>query len=94
MSTKHGPVHVTPSYTVRVRGEHGCSVLSRPELVRDQVECYLNSRPHGIVDVYYSEHCARCSGSGRVLKSRSTLSWGVCPACKGEPNRVLNILIA
>lgn len=84
-SVKFGPVHATPAYTVRVRGEHGASVYSRGDLVDGQIECYLSSRPKGVCDVFYSEHCAHCSGSGRVRGNRRMLQWKPCPTCKGNP---------
>ena len=82
---KFGPQSVVPSYTVKVQGEHGCAVMGREDMVPGQVACYLESRPTGVVDVFYSEHCAVCSGSGRIAGKRR-MSWHQCKVCNGEPD--------
>lgn len=81
---KFGPVHARVTYTVKVRGEHGCSCLSSADLIDGQAECYLSSRPAGVVEVFYSEQCACCAGSGRVRGNRRVLQWKPCPACGGK----------
>lgn len=81
----YGPRLKTINYTVKVRGEHGCMVASNPASVVAQVACYLESRPGGVCDVTYSEHCADCAGAGRVCANRRTLAWKPCKACGGEP---------
>ncbi len=81
---KSGPRFVCPAYTIKVRGEHGCSVYGDPCGAAAQVACYLQSRPGGVVDVTYSEHCGHCRGHGRVPGKRR-LSWRPCKACNGEP---------
>ena len=92
-ATKHGPVYARPAYTVRVRGEHGCSVISSAASIPAQIEAYLSSRPDGIVDVYYSEYCAKCSGSGRV-RGRRIMQWLPCPACGGVEPCAEQLLVA
>jgi hypothetical protein len=82
---KYGPRYATPSYTVKPRGEHGCTVTGAIEHVLSQVACYLESRPDGIIDVFYSEHCAKCGGSGRYCANRRTLNWKPCKVCNGQP---------
>lgn len=84
-AVKLGPVHAYSTYTVKVRGEHGCMTTSDPASIDGQAECYLASRPAGVVEVFYSEQCKCCSGAGRLLKSRRTLTWKPCPACNGQP---------
>lgn len=81
----HGPRYAAPSYTIRVRGEHGCSVYGDPIGTVAQIACYLESRPNGVVDVTYSEHCAHCRGNGRVPGKRR-MSWLPCKVCAGEPD--------
>ena len=90
---KFGPVHATPAYTITIRGEHGASIYGNPEHVDGQIECYLSSRPAGVVDVTYSEHCAKCSGSGRVRANRRMLSWRPCPACGGSPDLFAGVVV-
>ena len=92
-ATKFGPVHSVPSYTVKVQGEHGCACFGSSEYVDTQVAAYLSSRPNGCVQVWYSEHCAACSGSGRAGKNRRTLSWKPCPVCKGKPDTYPDLLL-
>lgn len=87
LSGIHGPVHAVPTYTVKVRGEYGCAMLSRADMVPEQVRCYLSSRPNGSVEIWYSEHCGRCGGSGKLRKKRSRVMFATrpCPACGGNP---------
>lgn len=92
-AVKFGPVFARASYTVKVRGEHGCAVYGNSD-VSAQVECYLSTRPHGVVDVFYSESCGHCSGSGRVCTNRRMMRWAPCPACKGNPEIQADTLIA
>lgn len=80
----YGPRYARPQYTVQVRGESGCMMTSDPRMVVVQVDCYLSTRPSGIVDVAYSEQCAHCNGSGRRAGKRR-LSWRPCRACGGQP---------
>lgn len=79
---KYGPTFAVPSYVVKVRGECGCSVMSSADGADAQAACYLASRPAGVVDITYSEHCGHCRGAGRVSKNRR---WKSCPACAGAP---------
>lgn len=82
----YGPRYVRTNYTVNVRGESSCAVLSNPALAASQVACYRDNRPSGtIVDVTYSERCEHCNGSGRKCTNRRTLAWKPCKACNGEP---------
>lgn len=83
---KYGPRYAVPSYLVQVRGESGCMMTGNPDSAAAQVACYLESRPGGICDVTYSEHCAYCRGNGRYLASRRTLKWLPCKVCKGAPD--------
>lgn len=81
---KFGPRFVIPTYTVKVVGEHGCMMTGSPETAANQVACYLESRPAGAVDVFYSEDCGHCRGHGRIAGKRR-MSFTVCKVCKGEP---------
>lgn len=82
----YGPRYVVPSYLVQVRGEHGCMQTGNPACAAAQVHCYRSNRPSAaVVDVTYSEHCAYCSGNGRVAGKRH-LSWQPCKRCKGSPD--------
>lgn len=82
---KFGPRYAIPNYTVAVRGEHGCAVLSNPASAATQVACYRDNRPAGaVIDVTYSEQCGHCRGHGRVAGNRR-LSWQPCKHCNGEP---------
>ncbi len=92
-SPKFGPMFASVSYVVKVRGESGCSIVSSMDLAEDQAACYLSSRPSGVVDVFYSELCRCCAGSGRVRKSRRMLSWRECPACSGKAELFPDTLI-
>lgn len=84
---KLGPVHATPYYTVKVRGESSSAIMGSPEHAAMQVECYLSSRPRGVVDVLYGELCASCKGSGRVAKrGRVRFAYTPCKVCKGSPD--------
>lgn len=80
-----GPRYAVPCWTVTVRGECGSAMLSRAELVQEQVACYLSSRPAGVVDVEYSEHCGACGGSGRKSVGKRVRRYVNCKACKGHP---------
>ncbi len=85
MTNQHGPRFARPSWTAKVRGEHGFSVLSTASLAAEQAACYLSSRPAGVVDVEYSESCGRCAGSGRrVVAKPPRLRFAPCPACSGK----------
>ncbi len=89
MSIKLGPRFAIPSYVVSVRGEHGSMVTGDPGLIEGQAECYLASRPGGVVDVEYSEHCGHCRGAGSLAKRGRTLfARKPCPVCKGAPELV------
>jgi hypothetical protein len=90
---KAGPRFAIPSYVVSVRGEHGSMVTNDRALVASQVECYLSSRPGGVVDVEYFEQCGHCRGSGRKLVSRRTSKSKPCPACKGTPELVTQMRV-
>ncbi len=79
-----GPRYVVANYLVKVRGEHGCSVLSNPYSAAGQVGCYLSSRPGGACDVTYYEQCGHCKGHGRIAGKRR-MSWLPCKHCKGQP---------
>jgi hypothetical protein len=93
MATKsRTPVQAVTSYTVRVRGETGCAVLSSFDMVQGQAACYLESRPAGIVDVFESAYCKHCQGSGRV-PGKSRMSWKPCPVCGGYHERLPETLI-
>lgn len=81
-----GPRFIVPTYTVSVRGEHGCMMTGNPAYAAAQVACYRESRPAAVgVDVTYSEHCAHCRGNGRVAGARR-MSWKPCKRCNGEPD--------
>lgn len=80
----HGPVHTVHGYTVSVRGESGCAVVGTLDMVRSQAECYLSSRPVGVVDVEYYEQCGRCRGAARVCTNRRQMTWEACPVCAGR----------
>jgi DnaJ-class molecular chaperone len=90
---KAGPAHSIASFTVKVRGEHGCTVCSTADGAAGQAACYLSSRPAGQVDVFYSEQCGRCRGSGRVSKNRRTLAWMPCPVCAGAAETTPDTLL-
>lgn len=92
-AVKFGPVFAWGNYTVKVRGESGCSVVSTLAMAEEQAACYLSSRPAGVVDVFYSEQCRCCSGAGRVVKSRKLLAWKPCPACNGAPELYADELV-
>ena len=90
---KFGPRYVIATYIVRVRGELGCSMVSTPALAAEQADCYLSSRPAGVVDVEYSESCGHCRGSGRVA-GRARMSWKPCPVCAGAPELLPDVRVA
>jgi DnaJ-class molecular chaperone len=90
---KAGPAHSIASFTVKVRGEIGCTVCSTADGAESQAACYLSTRPLGQVDVFYSEQCARCRGAGRVSKNRRTLAWMTCPVCKGAAETTPDTLL-
>jgi hypothetical protein len=83
-----GPRFASPAFIVKVRGEHGCMVTGNLASIPGQAECYLSGRPDGVVDVFYSEHCAQCGGSGRYCASRRTMAWKPCRVCNGQPDFV------
>lgn len=86
---KFGPRFAVPSYIVSVRGEHGSMVTSDPAQIAGQAECYLSSRPGGVVDVDYFEQCGRCKGAGTLAKrGRVRFARKPCPTCKGQPELV------
>ncbi len=91
---KHGPRYAIATFTVRVRGEMGCSMMHTLDAVKVQADCYLSSRPAGVVDVEYSEQCGHCRGAGRVSKNRRKLAWKPCPVCKGCPELIEEMRIA
>ncbi len=76
-----GPRFARSSWVAKVRGEHGCSVLSTQALAVEQAACYLESRPAGVVDLEYTESCGCCSGSGRIARGR--MRFRPCKACNG-----------
>lgn len=100
---KFGPVFAVPTYTILVRGEHGCSMMGNPSFVDNQIDCYLSSRPQGVVDVMYSEFCGHCGGQGmvaggrpgRMLRGgkRASRTPRQCPVCKGQPEVFPSTLI-
>ncbi len=91
---KHGPRYAIASFTARVRGEVGCSVLNSMQSAKEQADCYLASRPAGTVDVDYSEQCGRCRGAGRLVRGKRRRSFVRCPACKGSPELIHEVRIA
>lgn len=69
------------SFLVKVRGEHGCSVMSTLGFAVAQAECYMASTPGRVVDISETRTCGHCHGQ-RGLKR--------CPFCKDvEPEDVL-----
>lgn len=93
-AVKYGPRFASATYTVKVRGEYGCASMRDPSSIQLQAECYLSSRPDGVVDVTYSEHCAACGGSGCYLHNRRTLAWKLCKTCNGTPEFVSDEFVA
>jgi len=91
---KFGPACSIASFTVKVRGELGCAVYGTLDGAEVQAACYLESRPDGVVDVFYSEQCGRCRGAGRISKNRRTLAWKPCPHCKGAGETTSDTLLA
>lgn len=68
------------SYLVKVRGEHGCSVMATLPSAIGQAECYRNT-PGRVVDVSETRACGHCHGR---------LARKACKVCKGvEPEDVL-----
>lgn len=90
---KFGPRFAIPSFMAKVRGEHGCSCMSTMTSALAQANCYLSSRPQGVVDIEYSEQCGHCRGSGRVPGKRR-LSWHPCKVCKGQPELTPDMRVA
>jgi hypothetical protein len=89
-----GPAFSVANYTIKVRGEHGCTVTGTYAVALSQAHCYLDSRPAGTVDILYSEVCGHCRGSGRICKSKRTLTWKPCPVCNGNPETCPDTLLA
>jgi hypothetical protein len=91
---KFGPVHAVTTYTIRVRGEHGCAMTQHANMIEGQADCYLSSRPGGVVDVFYGESCACCGGRGDVpKKGRVLFARRPCPRCAGTGGNVADVLI-
>jgi hypothetical protein len=90
MTSKFGPTYSIATFTARVRGEHGLSCHGTLESAESQADCYLSSRPDGVVDVVYSEQCGRCRGAGRVSKNRRMMP---CPVCKGVSETTTDTLL-
>ncbi len=91
---KYGPVHAVATYTIRVRGESGCSMTNHVELIAGQADCYLSSRPGGAVDLFYCECCAACGGTGEVRKrGRVLFARKPCRRCAGTGGNVTDVLL-
>jgi len=93
-AVKFGPTYSIASFTVKVRGELGYSVMSTLDGAEAQAACYLESRPSGCVEITYSEQCGRCRGAGRVSKNRRKLAWMPCPCCKGAGETTPDTLLS
>lgn len=70
------------SFLVKVRGEHGCTVMATLQGAVAQAECYMASTPGRVVDIFETRSCGHCH-HGQIGPKR-------CPFCKGvEPADVL-----
>jgi hypothetical protein len=92
---KFGPVHAISTYAIRIRGEHGCTMTNRRDMVAGQVDCYLASQPGRVVDVFYGECCALCGGQGKISKRsrRVMFAHKPCPRCAGTGGVVADVLL-
>lgn len=69
------------SYLVKVRGEHGCSVMATLESAVGQAEHYRSATAGRVVDIFETRACGHCRGA---------VPQKACKVCKGvEPADVL-----